>query len=51
MTFNPLSAAPDIDVSRVQRVADATFQFHMLTRRFQVSTTLGGASGVGEQNG
>jgi hypothetical protein len=51
MTFNPLSVAPDIDHSRVQRVADAMFQFHMLTRKFQVSTMLGGPSGVGEQNG
>ncbi len=37
----PLSVAPDIDVSRVQRVADAMSQFHMLTRKFQVSTMLG----------
>jgi hypothetical protein len=37
----PLSLAPDIDQSRVQRVADAMFQFHMLTQPFQVSTMLG----------
>jgi NitT/TauT family transport system substrate-binding protein len=37
----PLSVAPDIDISRVQRVADAMFQFHMLSRKFQVSTMLG----------
>jgi hypothetical protein len=33
--------APDIDQSRVQRVADAMYQFHMLTQPFQVSTMLG----------
>jgi hypothetical protein len=27
----PLSIAPDIDLSRVQRVADAMFQFRMLS--------------------
>ena len=38
---HPLSVAPDIDQSRVQRVADVTYQFHMLTQPFQVSTMLG----------
>ena len=37
----PLSVAPDNGQSRVQRVADVTYQFHMLTRPFQVSTMLG----------
>jgi NitT/TauT family transport system substrate-binding protein len=36
----PLSIAPDIDQSRVQRVADAMYQFQMLTRPFQVSSML-----------
>jgi hypothetical protein len=34
----PLSTAPDIDVSRVQRVADAMYQLGMLTRQFNVSS-------------
>ena len=38
----PLSVAPDIDQSRVQRVADAMYQFQMLTHPFQVSSMLGG---------
>jgi len=37
----PLSIAPDIDRSRVQRVADAMYQFQMLTHPFQVSSMLG----------
>jgi hypothetical protein len=37
----PLSVAPDNGQSRVQRVADAMYQFHMLTQPFQVSTMLG----------
>ena len=37
----PLSVAPDIDQSRVQRVADAMYQFHMLGQPFQVNTMLG----------
>jgi NitT/TauT family transport system substrate-binding protein len=37
----PLSVAPDIDVSRVQRVADAMYQFHMLAQPFRVSSMLG----------
>jgi NitT/TauT family transport system substrate-binding protein len=37
----PLSVAPDIDLSRVQRVADAMYQFHMLTQPFRVSSMLG----------
>jgi NitT/TauT family transport system substrate-binding protein len=37
----PLSTAPDIDLSRVQRVADAMFQFHMLSQPFHVSAMLG----------
>ncbi len=38
----PLSTAPDIDRSRVQRVADEMYQFQMLGSRFQVSSMLGG---------
>jgi NitT/TauT family transport system substrate-binding protein len=38
----PLSTAPDIDRSRVQRVAEEMYQFQMLTRPFQVSSMLGG---------
>jgi hypothetical protein len=37
----PLSVAPNIDLSRVQRVADAMYQFHMLTQPFHVSSMLG----------
>ena len=37
----PLSVAPDSDQSRVQRVADAMDQFHMLTQPFEFSTMLG----------
>ena len=33
--------APNIDLSRVQRVADAMYQFHMLTQPFHVSSMLG----------
>jgi NitT/TauT family transport system substrate-binding protein len=36
----PLSIAPDIDRSRVQRVADAMYQFHMLAQPFYVSSML-----------
>jgi NitT/TauT family transport system substrate-binding protein len=36
----PLSIAPDIDQSRVQRVADAMYLFQMLTHPFQVSSML-----------
>jgi hypothetical protein len=36
----PLNTAPDIDVSRVQRVADAMYQAGMLTQQFQVSSML-----------
>jgi len=32
---------PDIDQSRVQRVADAMYQFHMLTKPFRVAMMLG----------
>ena len=38
----PLNIAPDIDRSRVQRVADEMYQFRMLGRPFQVSSMLGG---------
>jgi NitT/TauT family transport system substrate-binding protein len=38
----PLNIAPDIDQSRVQRVANEMYQFHMLSQPFQVSTMLGG---------
>ena len=37
----PLNVAPDIDLSRVQRVADAMYQFGMLTQPFQVRSMLG----------
>jgi len=37
----PLNVAPNIDLPRVQRVANEMFQFHMLTQPFQVSTMLG----------
>jgi hypothetical protein len=36
----PLSIAPDIGQSRVQRVADAMDQFHILSHPFQVSSML-----------
>ena len=36
-----LRAIADTDLSRVQRVADATYEFHMLTQRFHVSSMLG----------
>jgi NitT/TauT family transport system substrate-binding protein len=36
----PLNVAPDIDVSRVQRVADAMYQFGMLPTPFNVSSML-----------
>jgi len=38
----PLNVAPDIDRSRVQRVAEEMYQFRMLARSFQVSSMLGG---------
>ena len=38
----PLNVAPDIDRSRVQRVANEMLQFHMLGQPFQVSSMLGG---------
>jgi NitT/TauT family transport system substrate-binding protein len=38
----PLNIAPDIDLPRVQRVANEMLQFHMLKTRFQVSSMLGG---------
>jgi hypothetical protein len=38
----PLSVAPDINVSRVQRVANEMYHFGMLERPFQVSSMLGG---------
>ncbi len=38
----PLNVAPDIDQSRIQRVADEMYQFQMLARPFKVSTMLGG---------
>ncbi len=36
----PLNTAPDIDQSRVQRVADAMYQLGMLTQPFHVSSML-----------
>jgi len=38
----PLNIAPDIDRSRVQRVADAMYRFGMLKQPFKVSSMLGG---------
>ena len=38
----PLSTAPDIDRSRVQRVANEMYQFQMLGSPFKVSSMLGG---------
>ncbi|MGH3195365.1 MAG: ABC transporter substrate-binding protein [Streptosporangiaceae bacterium] len=38
----PLSVAPDIDLSRVQRVANEMYLFQMLSRPFKVSSMLGG---------
>ena len=38
----PLNVAPDIDLSRVQRVANEMYLFQMLGRPFHVSSMLGG---------
>jgi len=38
----PLSIAPDIDLSRVQRVANEMYHFQMLSSPFHVSSMLGG---------
>ncbi len=38
----PLNVAPDIDVSRVQRVANEMYDFGMLALPFHVSSMLGG---------
>jgi len=38
----PLNIAPDIDRSRVQRVADEMYQFNMLKQPFKVNSMLGG---------
>jgi NitT/TauT family transport system substrate-binding protein len=38
----PLNIAPNIDLPRVQRVADEMYQFKMLRQPFRVSTMLGG---------
>ena len=38
----PLSVAPNVDRSRVQRVAEEMYQFQMLARPFQVDSMLGG---------
>jgi NitT/TauT family transport system substrate-binding protein len=38
----PLNVAPNIDLPRVQRVANEMLQFHMLKTKFQVSSMLGG---------
>jgi NitT/TauT family transport system substrate-binding protein len=38
----PLNSAANIDLRRVQRVADEMYQFKMLSQPFQVSTMLGG---------
>jgi len=37
----PLNIAPNIDLQRVQRVANEMLQFHMLKTKFQVSSMLG----------
>jgi NitT/TauT family transport system substrate-binding protein len=37
----PLNVTPDIDLSRVQRVADAMYRLGMLSQSFQVSSMLG----------
>jgi len=39
----PLNVAPNIDLQRVQRVANEMLQFHMLKTKFEVSSMLGGA--------
>ena len=39
----PLNIAPNIDLQRVQRVANEMLQFHMLKTKFEVSSMLGGA--------
>ena len=39
----PLNTAPNIDLQRVQRVANEMLQFHMLKTKFEVSSMLGGA--------
>ena len=39
----PLNIAPDIDLPRVQRVANEMYHFKMLTQPFQVKTMLGGS--------
>ncbi len=38
----PLNVAPGIDAARVQRVANAMYQFQMLSQPFKVSSMLGG---------
>jgi len=38
----PLNIAPNIDLPRVQRVADEMYRFKMLSQPFRVSTMLGG---------
>ena len=38
----PLNIAPDIDEARVQRVANAMYQFGLLSQPFHVSSMLGG---------
>jgi ABC-type nitrate/sulfonate/bicarbonate transport system substrate-binding protein len=38
----PLNIAPNIDLQRVQRVANEMLQFHMLKTKFEVSSMLGG---------
>lgn len=38
----PLSIAPDIDLSRVQRVANEMYRFQMLSSPFHMSSMLGG---------
>jgi hypothetical protein len=37
----PLNIAPNIDLQRVQRVANEMLQFKMLATKFQVSSMLG----------
>jgi hypothetical protein len=38
----PLNIAPNIDLQRVQRVADEMLRFKMLGQKFEVSSMLGG---------
>lgn len=41
----PLDTTPDIDPTRIQRVADAMYRFHLLTSPFQTGSMLGSPNG------